>query len=275
MASQVEEIRPIPASYQKWQVGMERGKMTDFRAQCWADMPRLVSEVQALGERVGLPFIAAQADLGDPEPMADEQGRPYAETVFQWIDPSHRYWLDRSLALHVPFLNAARLMAEPFYYADGELHTWRKTGLLESIDCRATMSDPDFGEAIITPVHLPRGLVGALVWCSRGPIGVEQVFNANAEHMQALATRLVATHNEARGRPRNSGAMPILTRREVQCLRWAAAGKTDGEIGIILEVSVSTVRFHLRNAAAKLGATGRGQSIQLAAGLGYVGAATI
>ena len=63
-----------------------------------------------------------------------------------------------------------------------------------------------------------------------------------------------------------------LTRREVQCLRWAAAGKTDGEIGIILSLSVSTVRFHLRNAAAKLGATGRAQSIQIAAGLGFVGA---
>ena len=55
-------------------------------------------------------------------------------------------------------------------------------------------------------------------------------------------------------------------------LRWAAAGKTDGEIGIILSLSVSTVRFHLRNAAAKLGATGRAQSIQIAAGLGFVGA---
>ncbi|WP_374283678.1 helix-turn-helix transcriptional regulator, partial [Novosphingobium sp.] len=76
----------------------------------------------------------------------------------------------------------------------------------------------------------------------------------------------------AAGGPPNATVPQTLTRREVQCLRWAAAGKTDSEIGIILDVSVSTVRFHLRNAAAKLGATGRAQSIQLAAGLGYVGA---
>lgn len=249
--------------------------MNDNREQCWAEMPSLLAAVQALGEQTGLPYIAAQADLGDPEPMSDKGGRPYAETVFRWIDPQYRYWLDRSLALQSPFLAASRLIAEPFYYSQGRLGTWRQTGLLATIDCQSAESDPHLGEAIITPVHLPRGLVGALVWCSKEPVGVEQVFAAHAEHMQALATRLVATHNEARGRPRNPEALSILTRREVQCLRWASAGKTDGEIGTILHVSVSTVRFHMRNAARKLGATGRGQSIQLAAGLGYVGAGVI
>ena len=247
----------------------------DHPVNCWTQMPSLVAAVQALGEAIGLPYIAAQADLGDPQPMSDEQGRPYAETTFRWINPEHRYWLDRSLALHVPFLTAARILAEPIYYTGGRLRTWRDTRLLSPIDCRSAEADPHLGEAIITPVHLPRGLIGAMVWCSREPIGVERVFAEHAEHMQALATRLFATHNEARGRPRNAVApQPTLTRREVHSLRRAAAGKTDSEIGTILAVSVSTVRFHLRNAGAKLGATGRAQSIQLAAGLGYLGAGT-
>ena len=246
--------------------------MTDHQADCWEKLPALVAEVQAAGMTVGLPFIAAQADLGDPEPMSDREGRPYAVTTFRWIDPAHQYWCDRKLALHVPFLTAARLMAEPFYYSAGELRTWRPTGLLDAIDCRSAMNDSHLGEAIITPVHLPRGLVGAIVWCSREPIGVDRVFASHAEHLQALALRLVATHNEARGRPRDATVPRNLTRREVQALRWAAAGKTDAEIGIILSLSISTVRFHLRNAAAKLGATGRAQSIQIAAGLGFVGA---
>jgi DNA-binding CsgD family transcriptional regulator len=122
---------------------------------------------------------------------------------------------------------------------------------------------------------MPRGLVGAVFWCSREPVGVADIFAGHADRLHSLALRLVATHNEARGRPRNATVPQTLTRREVQCLRWAAAGKTDGEIGIILSLSVSTVRFHLRNAAAKLGATGRAQSIQLAAGLGFVGASAV
>ncbi|NIJ35425.1 DNA-binding CsgD family transcriptional regulator [Sphingopyxis panaciterrae] len=246
--------------------------MTDYRTQCWDAMPALIAAVQGAGDTIGLPYIAAQADLGDPEPMDDANGRPYAETSFRWIDPDHAYWRDRKLALHIAFLTAARLVAEPFFYSDGRLRTWRASQLLEAVDCEQAKNTPNFGEAIIAPVHLPRGLVGAVFWCSREPVGVAALFEKHAGDLHNLALKLVATHNEARGRPRNATVPQTLTRREVQCLRWAAAGKTDGEIGIILSLSVSTVRFHLRNAAAKLGATGRAQSIQLAAGLGFVGA---
>jgi DNA-binding CsgD family transcriptional regulator len=244
----------------------------DERAECWAEMPALIAAVQAAGDAIGLPYVAAQADLGDPEPMSDEDGRPYAETSFRWIDPDYAYWRDRKLALHIAFLTAARLVGEPFYYSDGRLRTWRATHLLDEVDCSQAKNSPNFGEAIIAPVHLPRGLVGAVFWCSREPVGVEAIFAEHAGHLHNLAVKLVATHNEARGGPRPAPEPQTLTRREVQCLRWAAAGKTDGEIGIILSLSVSTVRFHLRNAAAKLGATGRAQSIQIAAGLGFVGA---
>lgn len=246
--------------------------MVDERAESWADMPALIAAVQAAGDAIGLPYVAAQADLGDPEPMSDAESRPYAETSFRWVDPDYAYWRDRKLALHIAFLTAARLVGEPFYYSDGRLGTWRPTHLLDEVDCSQARNTPNFGEAIIAPVHLPRGLVGAVFWCSREPIGVEAIFAEQAGHLHNLAVKLVATHNEARGRPRNAAVPQTLTRREVQCLRWAAAGKTDGEIGIILSLSVSTVRFHLRNAAAKLGATGRAQSIQIAAGLGFVGA---
>ena len=103
--------------------------------------------------------------------------------------------------------------------------------------------------------------------------GADQVLERGCRGGRGSATETPAAAEEkARGRPRNATVPQTLTRREVQCLRWAAAGKTDGEIGIILSLSVSTVRFHLRNAAAKLGATGRAQSIQIAAGLGFVGA---
>lgn len=235
-------------------------------------MPSLIKAVQAAGDAIGLPYIAAQADLGDPEPMADHDGRPYAVTSFRWIDPAHEYWHDRKLALQVPFLTAARLLAEPIYYSDGRLHSWRPTSVLDAVDCAQAKANPHLGEAIIAPVHLPRGLVGAVVWCSREPVGVETLFKAHAGGLQNLALRLVATHNEARSQSRNAIVPKMLSRREVQCLRWAAVGKTDSEIGIILSLSVSTVRFHLRNAATKLGATGRAQSIQMAAGLGFVGA---
>ena len=99
--------------------------MTDYRTQCWDAMPALIAAVQDAGDAIGLPYIAAQAVLGDPEPMGDADGRPYAETSFRWIDPDHAYWRDRKLALHIAFLTAARLVAEPFFYSDGRLQSWR------------------------------------------------------------------------------------------------------------------------------------------------------
>lgn len=45
-----------------------------------------------------------------------------------------------------------------------------------------------------------------------------------------------------------------LTPREIDCLSWAAKGKTRWETAHILKVSDSTVRFHLENARNKLAA---------------------
>lgn len=50
---------------------------------------------------------------------------------------------------------------------------------------------------------------------------------------------------------------PALTPRELQVLRWEAAGKTTAEVAEILGMVVDTVKFHTRRAAAKLGATNR------------------
>jgi DNA-binding CsgD family transcriptional regulator len=242
------------------------------RDQAWAETNLLIEEVRAAGLAIGLPFVAAQGDIADPEPMRDADGRPYAETHFQWLDPSDQYWHNRRLALHAPFLQVARVMAEPCFYAGGKLGTWRTSALLDSIDCRQVTATTGIAAAIIAPVHLPRAIVGAVVWAGREHVAIEAMFAKHAVRLQGLALKLVASHAEASSRLRAAAAPMVLTRREVQCLRWAAAGKTDGEIGIILSLSTSTVRFHLRNAGGKLGSTGRAQAIQIAAGLGFVSA---
>jgi len=58
-------------------------------------------------------------------------------------------------------------------------------------------------------------------------------------------------------------AMPVsaLTPRELECIRWVADGKTDWEIGQILSISQSTVRFHLDRARSKLDAKTRAQAV--------------
>jgi DNA-binding CsgD family transcriptional regulator len=52
-----------------------------------------------------------------------------------------------------------------------------------------------------------------------------------------------------------------LTNREVECLHWVAAGKTDLEIAVILSFSARTARFHIENAKRKLRVATRVQAV--------------
>lgn len=55
-----------------------------------------------------------------------------------------------------------------------------------------------------------------------------------------------------------------LTARERECLQWVARGKTDFEIGIILNISARTARFHIENSKRKLGVASRVQAVTAA-----------
>ncbi len=62
-----------------------------------------------------------------------------------------------------------------------------------------------------------------------------------------------------------------LTRRELDCLRWVAKGKSDWEISQILEISESTVHFHIENAKRKFNSQSRIQVVVRAFLLGLIG----
>jgi LuxR family quorum sensing-dependent transcriptional regulator len=63
---------------------------------------------------------------------------------------------------------------------------------------------------------------------------------------------------------------PELTPREKECMRWAAAGKSEWEISQILGISEHTSEKHLLNAKSKLGAANRVQAIAEAIRHGYI-----
>lgn len=53
----------------------------------------------------------------------------------------------------------------------------------------------------------------------------------------------------------------LLSPREIECLRWTAAGKSSEEIAIILDLSSHTVTAYLKTAIKKLGVTNRVQAV--------------
>lgn len=75
------------------------------------------------------------------------------------------------------------------------------------------------------------------------------------EHGRVLQLMAIGFHAHARKKlaPARAGGSLSLSRRELECLEWAARGKSAWEIGRILGVSRRTAAFHLDNAKAKLG----------------------
>jgi LuxR family transcriptional regulator, quorum-sensing system regulator BjaR1 len=62
-------------------------------------------------------------------------------------------------------------------------------------------------------------------------------------------------------RRRTADEIYDLTERELECVRWAAAGKSDWEIGQILNISAKTVNYHIENTKRKFGVATRVQAI--------------
>ena len=121
----------------------------------------------------------------------------------------------------------------------------------------------DFGlrAGIYAPVH------GADGRFSLTCVSLRDVPQAEAmdlvHHAAPLLPALAAHAHEAKLRllPGVPAGEAVLTRRERECLQWAAAGKTSWEIGLVLHIAERTVNFHLNNAMAKLGCHSRQHAI--------------
>ena len=250
--------------------------MPELPSRDLTEVMDLAHQIEQLGREIGLPYIAVSADISDPAPMIGSDGRPLAETLFRWLNPDFSYWKDRSFALRAGLIGVVRVCGEPFYYQNGQMHGWRKIRALEDVNRHidpVSYATHGIAGAITTPVHSPMGTIGAVVWATGdASVDIEGIFSARAAEMHVLALKFLSAYRDA-----TQASAPAehveFTRREIQCLKWAAAGKTDNEIAQIMNVSVPTIRFHLTNASRKLGVSGRSQTIRLATNLGYIGPA--
>jgi DNA-binding CsgD family transcriptional regulator len=138
--------------------------------------------------------------------------------------------------------------------------------------CPSFFHDPsDFGlkAGISVPVH---GL-----GCQWGLLSVAEADDKDDPNdrrltlQQVAGIQLLATFTHEAGHVFATAALSPtevrLTARELECLRWAAEGKTGWEIGRLLSISERTVVFHVENAARKLGVYGRRQAVARAIAL--------
>lgn len=217
--------------------------------------------------------VAIADNIASKHPLTDGNGAILAADIFGWTAPGEAWWTDSKLALSSPMTRACRYESEPFWVNGQGFHTRQPNRYLEAIDLADFEKRALIRAALVIPVHLPFGQIGIACF---SPVALESddlsaLYDAHADELQLLSHRFIAGCVKAHRTRQWLPADCQLTRREVECLRWASVGKTDREISMIIGRSHATIRFHIQNAGDKLDAVNRSQTIFKAAQLGFLG----
>jgi len=218
-------------------------------------------------------FRAAPAhDIADKRTPVDAEGNILATEVFGWSDDERVWWRNSRIALDSPLTSACRFESQPFWANAEGFRTFEPNAYLDSINIANFEQRALTESAICVPVHLPFGQIGAVSFnpLDKSKIDLSEEFRLYSDALGLYARTFISTYVQIMGSVQALPPESRLSKREVECLRWAAIGKTDLEISMIMSRSRATVRFHIHNAATKLNAVNRSQTVFKAAQLGYI-----
>lgn len=216
--------------------------------------------------------VAVTHNIASATPMRDADGAILAGDVFG-ASGDKCWWTTPHLALTSPLPMACRIESEPFWCNAAGIHTRSPNILFADFDLSRFRERALTSAAIVAPIHLPFGEIGAASFLSPDPAvdDLSEAFESQGEALALLARIFVASYVKATERRSARVGAIMLSKREVECLRWAGAGKTNDEIATILGLKRTTIRFHIRTAAQKLNAVNRDQALFKAAQLGFLG----
>jgi DNA-binding CsgD family transcriptional regulator len=239
------------------------------------DVRPAAEALRDIARRLGDLRVAVCDNIASKTTMVDAEGNVLAADVFGWTGEGERWWADSRLALSSPLPRACRYESEPFWVNAQGFYTRQANRYLDQIGLEHFEKRALTRCAVVIPIHLPFGQIGAVSFNgwdkTRDDLSAE--YEAHADVLGLLSHRFVAGYTKLHRTRYWLPSDTQLTKREVECLRWASIGKTDKEISLILARSHATVRFHIQNAGEKLDAVNRSQTIFKAAQLGYLGAA--
>jgi LuxR family transcriptional regulator, quorum-sensing system regulator CciR len=211
-------------------------------------------------------------DIAGKQTPVDADGNLLACEVFGWPDHERAWWRNSRIALDSPLTSACRFESMPFWANAEGFHTGQPNSYLNSIGLVNFENRAMTRAAIAVPVHLPFGQIGAVSFnpLDRNHTDLTEDFRQYGDTFGILASTFIASYVHVMGSAQALPPQSRLSKREVECLRWAAIGKTDLEISMIMSRSRATVRFHIHNASVKLNAVNRSQTVFKAAQLGYI-----
>jgi LuxR family quorum sensing-dependent transcriptional regulator len=160
-------------------------------------------------------------------------------------DYTRRYY-EKNYVLHDPAVKELRRNLNPYTWTDvrntRNLTKSEKTILDEGVEFR-------WRDGLIIPIVTLTGQVSLFCPCGPDP-------NLSPRARAALEVIGIYSHHALKRAlmqmERTEPEHTPLTNREREILQWVAAGKSDSEIGEILNISGTTVASHVENAKRKL-----------------------
>lgn len=223
----------------------------------------------AIGRHVGMTIPGVIDDYSSKRLLTTEDGRALA-SVLGWKPHFFEQYLKQKLYLASPIAAACRISTKPFAWDALVVEkAFREARRDTDFEWPLTPARGGIFGGITIPIHLPRGRTGSVSWYSRDPgIDIPGVLHQFGGLLRLAAHRfmdlvyLIRTEAE--------DARFQLSERELECLTWAALGRTDSDIGNLIHRSPATARFHIDNAVRKLGARNRTQAVAIAAQQGLI-----
>ncbi|MEM9750935.1 MAG: helix-turn-helix transcriptional regulator [Pseudomonadota bacterium] len=233
--------------------------------------------LRTVAEEIGGYRVAPCANIASKAPMVDADGEVLAADVFGWPDTPNVWWKKPLMALNSPVPRACRYESEVFWCNGEAIFSRQPNKMLDQIDLAKFAEHSDTAALICVPIHLPFGQIGAVSFSppDADEIDLSSPYEKYGYFLEEISRRFVAGYVKAMDRRAWIPTDCKLSKREVECLTWAAVGKTDQEISMLLSRSCATVRFHIHNAAVKLEAVNRSQAVFKAAQLGFLGSVAV
>lgn len=219
-------------------------------------------------QALGWNLAAFHADTDAVDLPRTKKGE-FIAAMMGWPSECLLAWRTAGLGLHCPIAQRCGRVVDPFCFScDARDSGWFDGEL--SIEQRKVLDH--YGRYVTSgtavPVRLAAGNTGYVSWCSRDrEVAVRT--HAGLGSMFFIS-HVFIRHAEWLLSTEAGGMTGQLTARERQCLTWAARGKSEEEIALILGRSRDTVHFHLRNAAMKLDAGNRTHAVAIACTRGLI-----
>lgn len=234
------------------------------------DLTAAVAGLKAIGAAVGMPHPAVIEDYSSTRLLTVEHGRTLT-SMLGWDPDLVEQWRAQRLHLVSPIAAVCRMSMRPFLWDAQTVADAVLEGREGRIRWPLTPDNGFFG-GITIPVHMPGGRTGSVSWYSRQKdLDLAAVLAEHGDLLQAAGHRFMEMVYAARAEANTcADSSSRLSERELECLTWAALGRTDIEIGAVIHRSPATARFHIDNAVRKLGARNRTQAVAIAAHEGLI-----